>query len=122
MRKGNKYRFSLQWSADTQEGIAAGEFLNRLGNKKSDIVVMAVWAYLQAHPEMASTAEIKIKTQTMFSESQVQAEIKRLVDAYMDKHMKGNLESPQIEPQEQKLPLFSDDLVDMLDNLNIFDT
>ena len=123
LRKGNKYRFSLQWTADTQEGIAAGEFLDRLGNKKSDIVVMAVWAYLQAHPEIGSTAEIKIKTQAIFSESQVQAEIKKLVDAYMDKHMKGVLESPQIEPQEQKTPLFNDDdLNDMLDNLNIFDT
>ena len=86
-------------------------------------MTLLLWRYLQAHPEIGSTAEIKIKTQAIFSESQVQAEIIKLVDAYMDKHMKGVLESPQIEPQEQKTPLFNDDdLNDMLDNLNIFDT
>lgn len=122
MRKGDKYRFSLQWTADTQEGIAAGEFLNRLGNKKSDIVVMAVWAYLQAHPELASTAEIKITTQTIFAKDQMQKELTRIVDTYMKKHLHEVLKSPPIEQQEHEDILISeDDLNNMLDNLSVFD-
>lgn len=51
LRKDDKYRFSFQWGSDTQERIAAGDFLEKLGNKKSDFIVLAIWEYLQRHPE-----------------------------------------------------------------------
>ena len=41
LRKADKYRFSLQWSGNTQERVAAGELLEKLGNKKSDFIVLA---------------------------------------------------------------------------------
>ncbi len=53
MRRDDKFRFSLQWSADTQERLQAGDLLERLGNKKSDFIVMAVTDYVQRHPDIA---------------------------------------------------------------------
>lgn len=41
----NKFRFSLQWGSDSAEKIQAGKLLERLGNKKSEFVVMAVAEY-----------------------------------------------------------------------------
>ena len=45
MKKGNVYRFSLQFSADTEPGICAGELLERLGNKKSALVARECLGY-----------------------------------------------------------------------------
>ena len=52
LRRDDRFRFSLQWSADTEEKAKVGAFLERLGNKKSDFIVLAVVEYLQRHPEM----------------------------------------------------------------------
>lgn len=52
MRKNGKYRFSLQFPAETEEQIQAGELLERLGNRKSAVVVAALGEYLAAHPAL----------------------------------------------------------------------
>lgn len=54
MRKNGKYRFSLQFPAETEEQIQAGELLERLGNRKSAVVVAALGEYLTAHPDLLS--------------------------------------------------------------------
>ena len=54
MKTNNKYRFSLQWQKDTEEKTKAGDFLESLGNKKSELVVAAVFEYLCRHPEVAA--------------------------------------------------------------------
>ena len=51
----NKFRVSLQWGNDTAEKIQAGELLERLGNKKSEFVVLAIAEYLENHPDLAQT-------------------------------------------------------------------
>ncbi len=45
MKKDGKYRFSLQFSADSEEQVRAGELLERLGNRKSAVVVAALNDY-----------------------------------------------------------------------------
>lgn len=52
MRRDDKFRFSLGWSRDTAEKIAVGDLLERLKNRKSDLVVQAVWEYIGNHPEV----------------------------------------------------------------------
>ena len=42
----SKYRFTLQWSADTAENILVGDLLEQLKNRKSDFVIQAIMAYL----------------------------------------------------------------------------
>jgi hypothetical protein len=50
-KKTDKYRFSLQWATDTEEKIQAGDFLESLGNRKSEFIIMAVTDYLIRNPE-----------------------------------------------------------------------
>ena len=52
MKKNGIYRFSLQFGAGTEEQIRAGELLERLGNKKSQIIVAALNEYMKTHPEL----------------------------------------------------------------------
>ena len=54
MRNNGKYRFSLQFPAETEEQIQADELLERLGNRKSAVVVAALGEYLAAHPALLS--------------------------------------------------------------------
>ena len=52
MKKDGKYRFSLQFGADSEEQVKAGELLERLGNKKSAVVVAALNDYLNSNPDL----------------------------------------------------------------------
>ena len=124
LRKGDRYRFSLQWKADTQESTAVGAFLEKLGNKKSDFIVKVTWDYLQSHPEMMNpVAKIAINTQAVFSRVQLQEEIRSMLDAYMSEYQAGMPKLPVAEQQKREAPILDDDDInDMLDNLNIFDT
>ena len=61
MRTQGGYRFSLQFAADTEEQKRAGEFLERMRNRKSAIIVEALMTYLDANPKYES-ADIHIKT------------------------------------------------------------
>ncbi len=53
MRTDGKYRFTLQFSADTEVNAYVGEVLEALGNRKSSFIITAVAEYLNAHPEQA---------------------------------------------------------------------
>lgn len=46
MRKDGKYRFTLQFSANSEEQIRVGELLEKLGNRKSTIIVSALSDYI----------------------------------------------------------------------------
>ena len=48
----NKYRYSLQWDAFSEEQIRAGQLMERLGNHKSKVVVPALIEYMERHPEV----------------------------------------------------------------------
>lgn len=127
MRKDDKYRFSLQWGSDTQERIAAGDFLEKLGNKKSDFIVLAIWEYLQRHPQAVMPgAKIKITTQATLTREQILLDIKNAVKTYMEEHSMVSL----VEMPNDKMPASSNnsatvpsetDLLSMLDNLSVFD-
>ncbi len=51
MRTFNGFRFSLQFKTLSDAHRQVGEFLERLGNKKSEAVVTALTEYLRTHPE-----------------------------------------------------------------------
>ena len=52
MRTEKGYRFTLQFPANTTEQQQAGEFLERIGSKKSSVVVQALTDYLQKYPDL----------------------------------------------------------------------
>jgi len=51
VRTPDGYRFGLQFKALSDAHRQVGEFLESLGNKKSEVVVTAMIEYLKAHPE-----------------------------------------------------------------------
>lgn len=76
MRRQGVYRFSLQFPGDTEERVRAGELLERLGNRKSAVVVAALNQYLDQHPQLESpAAKVKIQTQAAVSREQLVREI-----------------------------------------------
>ena len=80
MRRDDKFRFSLGWSRDTAEKIAVGDLLERLKNRKSDLVIQAVWEYIGNHPEvMAEDAKIVISVHSTPTDKQTFSKIQRLV-------------------------------------------
>ena len=60
MKRDGVYRFNLQFPADTQEHIRVGEVLERLGKRKSHLVVAALGEYLDRHPQW-ETPEVRVK-------------------------------------------------------------
>ena len=121
MLKDDKYRFCLGWSRDTTEKIAVGDLLERLKNRKSDLIVQAVWEYIGNHPEvMAENTKIVIAVHSTPTDEQKLAQIQRMIDASVEKlnaTLQLQMEQDQREgfegPSEQ-------DLDEMLSNLDIF--
>ena len=80
MKKDGKYRFSLQFSSDTPENMQIGELLERLGNKKSRVIISALTEYLQKHPQLSEeSCKIEIRA-TGYDWEKVEEFIRKLID------------------------------------------
>ena len=125
MRRDDKYRFSLSWGRDTAEKIAVGDLLEKLKNRKSDLIVQAVWEYIRNHPEvMAENAKIVITVQSTPTDEQTLAKIQQMIDASVERikdSMKFQIQQEKQVEQAAPTVLNQQDLDDMLDNLTIFD-
>ena len=125
MRRDDKYRFSLSWGRDTAEKIAVGDLLEKLKNRKSDLIVQAVWEFIGNHPEvMAENAKIVITVQSTPTDEQTLAKIQQMIDASVER-LKDSMKLQVLQEQHggQTAPTGPNqqDLDDMLDNLTIFD-
>ena len=125
MRRDDKYRFSLSWGRDTAEKITVGDLLEKLKNRKSDLIVQAVWEYIRNHPEvMAENAKIVITVQSTPTDEQTLAKIQQMIDASVERlkdSMKFQIQQEKQVEQVAPTVLNQQDLDDMLDNLTIFD-
>ena len=125
MRRDDKYRFSLSWGRDTAEKIAVGDLLEKLKNRKSDLIVQAVWEYIGNHPEvMAENTKIVITVQSTPTDEQTLAKIQQMIDASVERlkdSMKFQIQQEKQVEQAAPTVLNQQDLDDMLDNLTIFD-
>ena len=125
MRRDDKYRFSLSWGRDTAEKIAVGDLLEKLKNRKSDLIVQAVWEYIGNHPEvMAENAKIVITVQSTPTDEQTLAKIQQMIDASVERlkdSMKFQIQQEKQVEQAAPTVLNQQGLDDMLDNLTIFD-
>lgn len=114
MRKNGKYRFSLQFPAETEEQIQAGELLERLGNRKSTVVVAALGEYLVAHPALTSPeCKVEIKAVQNFSPEQLKEIVQKMLDERLE--TAGSPGTERTNPAE-----FNDTIIEMLDNLDDF--
>lgn len=118
----NKFRFTLQWGTDSEEQVQAGRLLDKLGNKKSAFVVLAVTEYVCNHPEVAMPGgKINIMIQPTQSADQLQTMVREMAMAAVAELMAGMTLVPA-SPQSDAQPTgpSQKDLDDMLKNLDIF--
>lgn len=114
MRKNGKYRFSLQFPAETEEQIQAGELLERLGNRKSAVVVAALGEYLAAHPALASPqCKVEIRAVQNLSPEQLKEMVQKMLDERLDS-------LPKSSSGENDTIKFNGSITEMLDNLDVF--
>lgn len=119
MKKNGKYRFTLQFGMDSDEEVRAGELLERLGNRKSVVIVAALCEYIEAHPEMfAEEYKIKVSISEMRDEK-LEAMIRRIVEERL-----GAMPVPvamSVGVPDPELPeAADDDILGMLDDLDMF--
>lgn len=115
MKKENVYRFSLQFAADTEPRIRAGEFLERLGNKKSAVVVEALNDYLQKHPELQTeTVQIQIAVQADLRRQRLETLIRDIVAEQLSRSVAAGTSEPDTSIA------FEADISQMLSNLELF--
>lgn len=109
MKKNGKYRFSLQFPAVTDQQIAVGDTLEKMGNRKSAIIVNAVFQYIADNPDLISAE---------YSHS-----LKKINNNPKSKDpiLKGGIASQKMQ-QDTASSLVSDDgITSMLENLFLFD-
>lgn len=124
LRRDDRFRFSHQWSADTEEKAKVGALLERLGNKKSDFIVLAVVEYLQRHPEMEmSGAKIKITYQALHTREQLLAMVRDMVKTSVGEFLSGNTAASTQSSQPPEMPLgpSEQDIDAMVASLKLFD-
>ena len=103
MKQNGKYRFSLQFKADSNANIAAGELLERLGNRKSAVVVAALNDYISVHPEIAAGAtRISVRIESEVKRESLEEMIRALIDEKIAAlQMQSNTAPPYIDEQVQ---------------------
>ena len=110
------YRFNLQFPADTEERIRVGEVLERLGKRKSQLVVAALAEYLDRNPQW-ETAEVRIKIeqQSTLSRDKLAEIVRQMVEEKM-----GTLLVSSREPDPTQVEDEDRELSEMLNNLDLF--
>ncbi len=118
MRTHDKYRFSLQWGAETAEKVQAGDFLESLGNRKSEFVILAITEYLSSHPEALSS---KQKLKIIVNSTVTPEQIKAMVTAILEERMSGmTFVAQKTADEEGPIEPIQPDVVAMLNHLDLF--
>lgn len=116
MKRDGVYRFNLQFPADTQEHIRVGEVLERLGKRKSSLVVAALGEYLDRHPQWETPeVRIKIEQQSALTREKLEELVRRLVE---EKLASLPVSSQKADPAVEEEP--DSDISQMLENLELF--
>ena len=116
MKRDGVYRFNLQFPADTQEHIRVGEVLERLGKRKSHLVVAALGEYLDRHSQWETPeVRVKIEQQSAMSREKLEELVQQLVE---EKLASLPVSSQEADPAvEEEL---DSDISQMLENLELF--
>lgn len=122
MFKDGKYRFSLGFGNGTEKERRVGEFLERLGNRKSSLIVDVLSEYIDKHPELENSQgkiEIKITTSpSAHSKEEIEQMVRGLVaEAISSMQMSGNMQSASGSIDADVL---DKNVAIMLDNLDQF--
>ena len=124
LRRDDRFRFSLQWSADTEEKARVGALLEQLGNKKSDFIVIAIIDYLQRHPEMdIPGAKVKITYQPLHTKEQLLAMVRETVKTSVGEFLEGKSVTTADDSLPPEMPSgpSEQDIDAMVASLKLFD-
>lgn len=119
MRKDGKYRFTLQFGADSEDQIRVGELLENLGNRKSTVIISALSDYIDTHPELQSDySKIEVKVASAFDRSQMERLIRSIVEEKLSElHTTETIADTSMSGTSEAL---EEDITKMLDNLDMF--
>lgn len=118
MKKDGKYRFSLQFGSETEEEVMVGEFLERLGNKKSELIVSVLAEYLIMHPELqVPHGKIEIKITSGYSQERVEQIVRAIVEEKFSAMQNSGSDTGIVQVESGAIEA---DVAKMLDNLNLF--
>lgn len=129
MKKDGKYRFSLQFSSATEENRMVGELLERMGNRKSILIVDAVREYLVHHPELQEgDCKIEICMTPVGMPENLEDLVRKMVEErivrYQQKESTICQSGENFQAEESRQRELSDsmeeDISQMLDNLDFF--
>jgi len=119
VKKDGKYRFTLQFGADSEEQIRVGEFLESLGNKKSAVMVDVLNEYLVSHPELVKAqGKIEVKVASGYSQGRIEQIIRQIVEERITGMYLTEIQAEA--PQDEISETMEDDIAQMLDNLDLF--
>lgn len=112
------YRFSLQFKKDNPANVLVGDFLSRLRHKKSQVVIEAVYQYLEANPALLED-KIPATVPVESPASGSLATLEKKLMAYIDEKLSG-IEIPASDESTVKEEM-SEDLAGMLAGIDAFD-
>lgn len=116
MKRDGVYRFNLQFPADTQEHIRVGEVLERLGKRKSSLIVAALGEYLDRHPQWETPeVRIKIEQQSALTREKLEELVRRLVEEKLASLPVSRQEPSPVVGEEP-----DSDISQMQENLELF--
>ena len=122
MFKDGKYRYSLGFGNGTEKERRVGEFLERLGNRKSSLIVDVLSEYIDKHPELENSQgkiEIKITTSPSApSKEKIEQMVRELVaETISSMQINGNVQTASESIDSDAL---DKNIAIMLDNLDQF--
>ena len=134
MKKDGLYRYSLQFPDDSEKRIRAGELLEKLGNKKSAVIVAALNEYLDNHPEFETQGlRIRIEQENGISRDKLERLIRTLIQEQLQHNTtepplkvqtveeSGLIPSSEGERSNDEMPeALKEDIAKMLANLDMF--
>ena len=133
MKKDGLYRYSLQFPDDSEKRIRAGELLEKLGNKKSAVIVAALNEYLDNHPEFETQGlRIRIEQENGISRDKLERLIRTLIQEQLQHptepplnvqtvEKSGLIPSSEGERSKEEMPeSLKEDIAQMLANLDMF--
>ena len=133
MKKDGLYRYSLQFPDDSEKRIRAGELLEKLGNKKSAVIVAALNEYLDNHPEFETQGlRIRIEQENGISRDKLERLIRTLIQEQLQHTTEPPLNVQTVEEssliptlegersKEEMPESLKEDIAQMLANLDMF--
>ena len=120
MKSGDTYRFTLAWPMDTEERILAGEFLEKLGNKKSKFVVQLICDYITANPEIINPKET---LKFIINSTPLGDMLTEKIQSMIQTELAGKItiqQFPNTSDLEQTVPNTDESINDMFGNLDMW--